>query len=239
MCLLLVETSKAVSPLLQEDFDNARDANPHGFGIAWVNKSGRVVSSKFTRGDPYKSYLHARKVQREGTPIVMHWRWATHGDKVAELCHPFAICKGSVSLFHNGILPEPTNGRRESDTSVFARRYRLSTPEWVFSDQWAEGTTTFIGSWNKIALLGPNGTLRILNENAGEWDEGRWHSNDAMLRPQRRIRWKREDTCQSNVSKPVIWRGIHTLEDHANAYSNEFITCKSCGGVLYGGECPI
>jgi hypothetical protein len=82
--------------------------NPHGGGVAWYDeglwfKKGLTADEIFT-------------LQEEGWltyPYLLHFRWATHGQKVPELCHPFPLgpraifgeLEGSCSelLVHNGV----------------------------------------------------------------------------------------------------------------------------------------
>ena len=208
MCLLLVETKDAIEPLSKENFDTAHTANPDGFGIAWVAKSGAVRSTKFARGDEYAAYLNARKKHRPDTPIVMHWRWATHGTVIPSLCHPFPVCKGKAALFHNGVLPLDVKGVRTSDTSAFAALYRESQLDFVFGDYWATENTKWMGDRNKVVLLGPDGILRICNEAAGAWEKGRWHSNTCLLRP------------------PVVWYETTAPTPRCGRYKIRY--CKKC-----------
>lgn len=54
--------------------------------------------------DFHKFITELAKVGDE--PVVMHFRWATHGSVKKSNCHPF--CKGGVKFAHNGVLPIPS-----------------------------------------------------------------------------------------------------------------------------------
>jgi predicted glutamine amidotransferase len=95
-------------PLSADDLKLMDESNPHGGGVAWVD-CGEL---RFRRGlGPGE--IHAMQESGELTlPYLLHFRWATQGDRVPELTHPFPIglramfgeLEGTAEsvLIHNG-----------------------------------------------------------------------------------------------------------------------------------------
>ncbi len=96
------------SPISAEYLKCMEDDNPHGAGIAW-EQDGAI---QFVKG---LTAAEIHEMQESGVmsyPYLLHFRWATHGDKVAALTHPFPIgprallgeTAGSADkiLIHNG-----------------------------------------------------------------------------------------------------------------------------------------
>lgn len=107
MCIILVckEKRPADDVLVRAD-----DRNPHGIGIAWREK-GMV---KWEKGLGIQDLLKHLHTSPPSFPFVMHFRTATTGGEIKELCHPFVASpyastalKGSAKevLFHNGHWP--------------------------------------------------------------------------------------------------------------------------------------
>lgn len=82
--------------------------NPHGAGVAWEHNN----KIQFVKGLTAKEIYDMQEAGAMSYPYLLHFRWATHGDKVAELTHPFPLgprallgetsgCAESV-LIHNG-----------------------------------------------------------------------------------------------------------------------------------------
>jgi hypothetical protein len=96
-------------PVSKHHLECMDEDNPHGGGVAWVDR-GKL---RFKRG------LHAADIfamQEAGVltfPYLLHFRWATHGDRIPQLTHPFPTgrraFKGELEgtarevLIHNGV----------------------------------------------------------------------------------------------------------------------------------------
>ena len=103
MCVALIIRGK-VAPSLKQ-FQAMEAANSDGAGLAWV-EDGRVC---YTKGHTAKE-IHEMVVELP-RPIFVHFRYATAGGKMAQLCHPFPLTQqvetsvvghaGAV-MMHNG-----------------------------------------------------------------------------------------------------------------------------------------
>ena len=183
MCLLVVSSPNSTPR--KKELQNASCNNPHGFGYAVIagNKiiTGRGMSSK----KMIKEFLAVRK-QYPNSYAMYHARFATHGVKNDDNCHPFKVGGSELTyLAHNGILSVdiPANDMR-SDTRIFAEDILPSmggvtaldnTNLYRMIEGWASGS--------KIAVftLDPNAEYDcyIINEDLGHWDNaGNWWSND-------------------------------------------------------------
>lgn len=187
MCILIVcepnSTPKAT------DLHAGACSNPHGFGFA-IHTGDRVISERsMSAKKSIKRFLELRALHPNGY-AMWHARYATHGVKNEQNCHPFIVGGDDRTyLAHNGVLDVaiPANDRR-SDTRVFAED---TLPKiggvsalddetiWSMISKWASGS--------KIAVLTADPTAQypiyIINENLGKWDEeGIWWSNQSHVR---------------------------------------------------------
>ena len=107
MCVIIGCRDSGKRPSI-EILRAAERANRDGAGVAFMNKDGHQVN--FVKGLDADGVHELCKKHKDG-PMVIHFRFATVGGKVAELCHPFPVAQdttlatvGTVKrvLFHNG-----------------------------------------------------------------------------------------------------------------------------------------
>jgi glutamine amidotransferase len=183
MCLLVVSSPNSTPR--KKDLQNASCNNPHGFGYAVIAGNKIITGKGMNSKKIIKEFLEVRK-KYPNSYAMYHARFATHGVKNDENCHPFKVGGSDLTyLAHNGILDvhiEPTDKR--SDTRIFAEDIlpsmggitALDNPNlYSIIEKWSSG--------NKIAVftLDPNAEYDcyIINEDLGHWDnEGNWWSND-------------------------------------------------------------
>lgn len=130
MCVaVVVETKKGPTPweLMQMEEDN-----PHGGGIAW--SVGDLV--RYRKGLTWKQIRAA--LPNLPRPVLLHFRWATHGGRARYLSHPFPLGSRAITsrklnsaaksvLIHNGVwseyaafAPNDLDLDKWSDTAVAA-----------------------------------------------------------------------------------------------------------------------
>lgn len=90
--------------------------NPHGGGVAWINAAGEL---EFRRGLDHEAIFHLQQSGVLTYPYLLHFRWATHGSRIAQLTHPFPTGHrafdgelGGVAdevLIHNGVWNDYPN----------------------------------------------------------------------------------------------------------------------------------
>ena len=130
MCVAILVESKR-GPTATE-LAHMEAHNPHGGGVGFP--SGTDI--EYRRGLTAKQI--AKMLPQLPRPTLVHFRWATHGPRVPELCHPFPLgvaafvrrtLRGRAPgvLIHNGVwndahrhCPRWQPYERTSDTAVAA-----------------------------------------------------------------------------------------------------------------------
>lgn len=98
MCVIL--TGKA-RDILALDLQSAWACNPHGAGIVFHDRGGRVICSKGLM--TLEDTISAVESIDRNRKVALHMRFATHGAINAMNTHPFPVGRGAF-LMHNGIL---------------------------------------------------------------------------------------------------------------------------------------
>jgi predicted glutamine amidotransferase len=172
MCVAILKTETGVltDPVLQACFDNNRD----GAGFAYVNEEGQLMVEKGYF--EFQKFLDAyrpveERVQGLG-PMLVHFRISTGGTKTEDNCHPFLFKHGA--LIHNGHFFSAIDNR--SDTHLLVDRIgeQLSRGAVQMHKKTLE---TVFGKGNKVAILYPDRSYEIINEEEGKWEDGVWFSN--------------------------------------------------------------
>jgi Glutamine amidotransferases class-II len=174
MCLAIVK--KANATLDPEEMKEASISNPHGFGVAWTDGK-RLRCFKTMK----KTELFDRLKKIVAYPAIVHFRFATHGTKSVENCHPFRINK-STAMIHNGIIDIKCHDATRSDTWHFVEDVvkpleAMSRGQFISSPEGQEMMAKYIGSGSKLCFLNWKGEIVIVNESAGHWRDNVWYSN--------------------------------------------------------------
>ena len=247
MCLLVVASPNSTPK--KKDLECASCANPHGFGFAVITPNGIVTGKGMSSKKIIKQFLEVRK-EFPDSYAMFHARYATHGVKNDDNCHPFKVPSNpDTYLAHNGVLDIGiTSGDRRSDTRIFAEDTlpamggitALDDPHvWDMVTKWAGG--------NKIVIftLDPNAEAQcyVINESLGLWDnEGMWWSNNSY----KASTYSWSTYIKSPVTKEHSQEVIEANEcgmcasvpfEDANPYYCEMCySCFDCFGT-YGDNC--
>lgn len=172
MCLIVASQTGVM--LTPKELKNAHLNNPDAWGIVYHDGKRLQVTRGFNLDSMYRAVEKAK-----GHPYVLHFRWATHGDKSLRNAHPFRLTK-DLYMAHNGVLNIATPDPALSDTGHLAKHISgilEKNPEWYNSDGFIPTIETWIGTSNKLAFLDSHGEILIANEQAGRWIDGIWLSN--------------------------------------------------------------
>jgi len=189
MCIIASKPAGAKLPTLDE-CKVMWDANPDGAGLMW-SQDGKVhivralmTWDKFRRA--YKA-LQSR-VDTTATPVVMHFRIATHGGVNGAGTHPFVVGRQDVwythatcdlGVAHNGIIPG-YGSRIISDTAEFnatllADMLELD-PDFVHAADAKRFLESQIG-YSRLAFLAGAGDIIRMGHGWEQAPSGVWYSN--------------------------------------------------------------
>lgn len=211
MCIAIA-AEKGAGLMPKSLFDNCYRTNSHGLGMAWIdwrakpNERIKILKNfydgkQFNLDWFYAAYQSVHKRFADTSPMLLHFRFATHGNKDMFNCHPFMV-KPRLCMIHNGVLRMPTDKNRienlfepediiqqNSDTWHYANLYFSKFKYTSFHlPRLKDHTENFIGKNNKLAFLDANNygpacnrqgfkNLLIYNEKEGNWDGKIWFSN--------------------------------------------------------------
>lgn len=150
--------------------ESAEQMNPHGAGVAWV-ENGKVKYKKGIDLDAKKIFEMTKTLP---LPAIIHFRIASIGKIIPELCHPFPINENAdltlegISdsvLFHNGTW---SNWKKAIEDSISKKQipFSLANQEWSDSrsmawlaDKFGVDILKRIPLGNKISVLTPKGII--------------------------------------------------------------------------------
>lgn len=192
MCLAIVKPGGI--KIKQEYLKNGWDSNDHGAGFCYPNEDHTevIIKKGFFSFDSFLSSY--REHPRE--PMLIHFRWATHGLRDANNTHPWPIMgpDGKVwyGVIHNGIISNVPFNKEISDTGVFTQKIlapvllgsNLGNPEVMTAIKLL--IEDFLGTGNKVAIMDREGNHLIFNETSGSWDKKCWWSNSCWLNARNR-----------------------------------------------------
>jgi len=187
MCLLVVCKPNAIPK--REELTEGACSNPHGYGFAMVIDGKIFRYRTMSARKAVNKFLHMREQNPHGYAI-WHARYATHGVKNEDNCHPFQVGGDTDTvLAHNGVL-DTFIGKddKRSDTRIFAEDTLPKLGGVCALED--ENLYRMIEGWasgSKIAILTTNPKaqyqLYLINEKLGHWDDhGVWWSNSSYKR---------------------------------------------------------
>jgi hypothetical protein len=179
MCLIVV---KPIGVTLDEnDLRSGFEKNPDGAGYMFT--SGGKVRLKKGYFNFYNFYEELRsdlEANEKTSPFVIHFRLATRGYVNTSNCQPFRINSG-LAFAHNGVL-FGLDGypKTQSDTAAFKNQILKNLPLGFHKHKAILTLLEIaISKLNKFVFLDNNGSIVILNEREGIWEDGLWYSNDS------------------------------------------------------------
>lgn len=235
MCILsFISAGTVVDTSVAESLWNGGRNNPDGHGWAIASPDGMVIGKSLQLDEALSDFIDARERYTD-SPALFHSRWATHGSIRIGNCHPFIVGGNQRTVMaHNGVLPKrahPGIGDDRSDTAIMAGE--LLPRNWRRLDKASvrKSLTEFCGRGNKLVILTVDPKYRrnhyLINESAGVWDNGVWHSNHDYL-------YSIQDTVKAT---PVFnWddSDMSELDDPTecilcNQRVNDYGICTTCG----------
>ena len=140
MCIICCK-KKGVAMPTEEIIRQMWESNKDGAGVAW-NESGTVhISKGFMSLDDLMEHLNNlnSRLDLTSTPILIHFRIATHGGVTPQNTHPFPVAgryrymkkltyATDIAVVHNGIIPiKADNGVSDTMTYICKKLNRIKT----------------------------------------------------------------------------------------------------------------
>ena len=173
MCIAIV---KPLDKTISEDrLRTCYNNNKDGCGFAYI-KDNAIFVKKFMEFEAfYKEY----KLVETTSPMLIHFRIATHGKVELDNCHPFKLNNRMV-LIHNGIISGYGDKEKKSDTRDYIDKV-LSKISWKMwkNPAFREMVGQAIG-YSKLGIMDVSGEMYIINYNKGVVEDGVWYSNSSF-----------------------------------------------------------
>lgn len=207
----------------RDNIENGAGANPDGHGFAVVTRDRRLLIEKSMDAERLiERFMQVRTDNPDG-PAMFHSRIATSGLVDITGCHPFKVGSDNrTAVGHNGILFSPPKTSTRSDTRIFAESI---LPRYGSLDKarTMRKLEKYTGSYNKLVILTVNPARRqtayLINEKAGYWTQGEWHSNMDYL-------GYSGYSCKSGKSSNRQW--WDEVEDEREDWTREPWPCDLC-----------
>lgn len=161
-------------------YKNGFEDNPDGWGFAVVSDGELLDATGIGDFEEFRRNFEPFADKQ----AIIHFRWATHGNKTVENCHPFV--HGDLALIHNGIVNISTkDDETRSDTYHFMDKVIVPMYERdrdFFLQSEMKYTMELAHSGSKFVLLRSDGEYVIWNEEDGVTEkDGHWYSNTGYL----------------------------------------------------------
>ena len=176
MCVIIVGKEGKVTD--KETLKACEHVNDDGIGVAWKTPNGPIAYRKGITFEQVLSYNSLFK--NRGFEYIIHFRFATIGDKCARLCHPFPITPNLDEMYSlSGVAGTVMahNGTWRSWEAAFSSK-AVKRLQHTWSDSaiiaWMLGKRREVrlsnsGYGNRIVLLGSEG-IKLLGDGWKERD---------------------------------------------------------------------
>ena len=191
-------------------------ANPDGWGIMYALKGELHTEKGLDVLDDFSMFNRI-----VNTPVAIHFRTASVGAISIENCHPHKV-NDDLAFMHNGNL---FHFRKpgQTDSQVFAQFCR---EHWPIT--WTNLEDYCWRNYSKILFMDFNGTVWIVNEQAGMWENGCWYSNGGIPHY---IGYGYSGAYGYSETDVRHKGGALSVQGFANA--QEWAKCLECGGWFY------
>ena len=171
MCIAILNTAEAID---EQILINCYEGNRDGQGLIYAENGQLKIYKTLDLKEFLNTYYEVRKQIK--TPIVIHFRMATHGNIDLENCHPFKVNK-NLAFVHNGIIANYGNGNYSDTYCYNEKRLKTLQNNFLKSRFIREFIAEEIGSYNKLIFMDNHSNYTIVNEEVGIWENDNWYSN--------------------------------------------------------------
>ncbi len=130
MCILILKPKNKPFPS-EETFMECFFNNPDGIGIGWNDGIRTHIKKGFMTFSHFMEYIDQRSIELIDKDVMIHFRYATHGNIDNKSCHPFVIDRNyplkytgnKTIIAHNGIIHGKEFIKKDlSDTMVLVQK---------------------------------------------------------------------------------------------------------------------
>ena len=173
MCVIVVQP--AGKQLSGNKFRNCWNRNSDGGGYSFIQDEDLVIKKGYfdqvTMLDEYREDIKANPE----SPFLIHFRISTSGLVDEINTHPHRV-RDDLVMAHNGHITG-YGSKEQSDTLEFVSTIlKQMPPAWEEDEVQVHLIEQYIRG-DKMALLRSDGEYVIINEDAGNWQDGLWFSN--------------------------------------------------------------
>jgi len=208
----------------KEAAENCFNNNSDGCGLAYVTK-GAIKIHKGYKTFPSFWKGYTKLVARTDSPLILHFRIATHGPTNTGNMHPF-LSTGGSAFAHNGTMhqfKDKIDGFSDSRTmSQLLKNLKVD----VLTTDGNILVTSMLGDSSKGVFLLPDKTLIIFNAKKGEMYDDVWFSNDSYRK--RKVKSSQNTSVTSSIYNQCQRCGIYKKHLPAGA------SCADCISALSG-----
>lgn len=162
MCCI-IHRLKDNKEIAKDNLEKIIKKNPHGWGLSYIDDGGSLKVEKSMNMTTAIDKI--RQLESENREFLFHARWATHGEKNTENCHPFPIHTGV--MFHNGKFDHKGWRQEMSDSWHFTFKLTKFLKRDISLDNLVNEKYKDVIKESRLAFMLKDGTV----VKYGEWHE--------------------------------------------------------------------
>ena len=160
--------------ILESGFNN----NDNGAGFAYIENGKLKISKAYFKWSNFKRAFYSTVKRVKTGPMLVHFRWATHGSHNRTNTQPLWVQKDKLVMAHNGVFSSLSfDGIDLSDSVILSKIVKGLKWTLPFSRNQNLMLTGLCADRSKLVFLDQTGKYAIINEEAGAWRYGSWYSD--------------------------------------------------------------
>ena len=229
MCLIIYKPKDKL--ISKERLKQAFQANSDGWGIL----GGKDIFGSLWHAKDCTDFDHFYKFYKSmKVNMLIHFRTASSGFISTENCHPIFI-NDNLAFMQNGNLYEYSNhfpGRqrdKQTDIQRFNKEVLQCLPNGFLGVPEIRDALELycVANFTKIVFMDSCCNIEIINEQAGEWENGIWYSNGGI-----------RDYIGYGYSGAYAYRlndvrhkgGLISVQQFSSGLRTKWAKCPSCEG---------
>lgn len=181
MCMIIARDEDGGPEIPADILQDSWFMNDDGAGVMYHNKdtdSVGIIKPLWTLKD-LKDTIKEIDSEFDKPKMIVHLRLKTHGKTDKLNTHPFRLSKCSA-VAHNGVFSNVPKSEKHSDTLKFIHKFLSPLPIKVLRHPGLQNLLEEAARGSKLAFLFADesgSSIRLINEQLGEWVDGLWYSS--------------------------------------------------------------